>query len=586
MGKQTLLIYLKHALRYKRYVAGVIISMPITLLAHQILPPIIASRILNRLSSGDYIRGQFWQSFGTDITQYAVLVFIGGTLLWRITIYFDWRLEMLVQRDLARRMFNHYMDLDSNFHANSFGGSLVSRTNKFVSAYMRIADTFIFQVYSLALMLIVTAIVMWSRSQLYVFGIFAFSFTFIAISIWSTKLIRSLQSVAASAENKQTGVLADMITNILAVKSFAADRFEQSRFDDVSEHTHMTMRKVMRATLTKDAFFGSITSSMQILALAIAAAAVVLYDAEIGSVFLILYYTNNLSVRLFDFSQHGLRNINRGLGDAQEATMTLLKEPSVLDPKQPEKVAIKNGHISFTDVVFSHDQNTLFKNFNLTIAPGEKVGLVGPSGSGKSTITKLLLRFVDIQEGSICIDGQNIAHIKQSDLRANISYVPQEPLLFHRSLKENIMYGKTKASQKEVVAAAKKAHAHEFISTLTEKYETLVGERGVKLSGGQKQRIAIARSMIKDAPILILDEATSALDSESEILIQDALWKLMEGKSAIVIAHRLSTIQKMDRIIVLDKGTIVEEGSHKELLKKKGHYARLWAHQSGGFLED
>jgi ATP-binding cassette subfamily B protein len=211
---------------------------------------------------------------------------------------------------------------------------------------------------------------------------------------------------------------------------------------------------------------------------------------------------------------------------------------------------------------------------------------VGHSGSGKTTFTRLLLRFSDIDGGQILIDGQNIAHITQDDLHRHIAYVPQEPLLFHRSIAENIAYGKDEADEATIKKTAELAHAAEFIDNLPKGYETLVGERGVKLSGGQRQRVAIARAMIKDAPILVLDEATSALDSESEKLIQSALWKLMQGRTAIVIAHRLSTIQKMDRIVVLDNGKIVEQGSHQELLKKNGTYAALWAHQSGGFLED
>lgn len=228
-----------------------------------------------------------------------------------------------------------------------------------------------------------------------------------------------------------------------------------------------------------------------------------------------------------------------------------------------------------------------FSTDSIYQSPGEKIGLVGPSGGGKTTITKLLLRFMDISKGSISIDGQDIRKITQSDLRRFISYVPQEPLLFHRTIAENIAYGTHNATREMIQKAAKGAHAEEFIQSLSDGYETLVGERGVKLSGGQKQRIAIARAMIKDAPILVLDEATSALDSESEVLIQDALWKLMKDRTAIVIAHRLSTIQHLDRIIVLDKGKIAEEGTHKDLVKKKnGLYARLWSHQSGGFIQD
>jgi ATP-binding cassette subfamily B protein len=228
----------------------------------------------------------------------------------------------------------------------------------------------------------------------------------------------------------------------------------------------------------------------------------------------------------------------------------------------------------------------VFEGLQLHIKAGEKLGLVGPSGGGKSTITKLLLRFEDVQEGAIEIDGQNIASVTQQSLRRAIAYVPQESLLFHRTIEENIAYGHLPSSHEAVVRAAKQAYAHDFVMGLPNGYDTIVGERGVKLSGGQRQRIAIARAMLKDSPIILLDEATSALDSESEKVIQEALKELLERRTAIVIAHRLSTIQRMDRIVVLDKGKIVEDGTHAALLKKKGLYAALWAHQSGGFLED
>jgi ATP-binding cassette subfamily B protein len=266
----------------------------------------------------------------------------------------------------------------------------------------------------------------------------------------------------------------------------------------------------------------------------------------------------------------------------------LTQKSSVEDPRVPEPLAIRTGAIQFRDVTFIHSgaDDALFEKFSLSIEPGEKIGLVGHSGSGKTTFTRLLLRFSDIQDGAITIDGQDVSHITQEDLHSVIAYVPQEPLLFHRSIRENIAYGNLGADDAAVKRAAKHAHAHDFIRTLPVRYDTLVGERGVKLSGGQRQRIAIARAMLKDAPVLVLDEATSALDSESEVLIQDALWKLMEGRTAIVIAHRLSTIQKMDRIVVLENGKIVEEGPHKTLLAKKGTYAKLWAHQSGGFIDE
>jgi ATP-binding cassette subfamily B protein len=285
-----------------------------------------------------------------------------------------------------------------------------------------------------------------------------------------------------------------------------------------------------------------------------------------------------------------VRNLERVFSDAHEMIEIMNQPPELIDSLDAQELSINKGSIEFNNVTFRYEdasaEDAVLAGFTLHIKPGEKIGLVGRSGGGKTTITKLALRFMDIQSGTISIDNQNIAHVTQQSLRRAISYVPQEPLLFHRTLEENVRYGNLGATHAEVEKAAQLSHADEFINDLPRAYSTLVGERGIKLSGGQRQRVAIARAMLKDAPILILDEATSALDSESEVLIQDALWKLMADRTAIVIAHRLSTIQKMDRIIVMDKGKIAEEGTHQALLKHKGIYAKLWAHQSGGFLEE
>jgi len=282
-----------------------------------------------------------------------------------------------------------------------------------------------------------------------------------------------------------------------------------------------------------------------------------------------------------------IRNIERSLSDAYEMTLILGKDHAIKDPRHPKPIAMTKGSIRFNKVVFSYEEKQpLFTDFNVSMKAGQKVGLVGPSGGGKSTITKLLLRMMDVTSGEISIDGQNITDVAQDELRNVIAYVPQEPILFHRTLKENIAYGHPQATQQQIIAAAKAAHADEFIALLPKGYDTLVGERGVKLSGGQRQRVAIARAMLKNAPILLLDEATSALDSDNEQLIQKALWSLMNNRTAIVIAHRLSTIQKMDRILVIDNGIIIEDGTHETLLQQNGLYASLWAHQSGGFVVD
>jgi ATP-binding cassette subfamily B protein len=428
------------------------------------------------------------------------------------------------------------------------------------------------------------------KAPLYALFLVVFTLLYIAAAVAITGKVRRMNAIEADASNKQTGTLADAITNVMAVKSFAAGKAENERFAEVSENTRQATRNLMKATLSRETAFAGISSIINAVSLVIALASVVLWNADIALVFLIFTYTTGILVRLWEFSTHGLRTYNRVFGDAKAMTEILAKEPEIQDPAKPELSRIKQGAIHFKDVSFTHpesrDDDSLFEHLELSIAQSEKIGLVGHSGSGKTTLTKLLLRFNDIDAGQIIIDGQDITQITQDDLRRSIAYVPQEPLLFHRSIRDNIAYGKPDASDKAIRAAAQKAFADEFIEKLPHGYDTLVGERGVKLSGGQRQRIVIARAILKDAPILVLDEATSALDSESEKVIQAALWRLMEGRTAIVIAHRLSTIQKMDRIIVLDHGNIMEEGSHQTLLKKKGTYAKLWAHQSGGFIEE
>jgi ATP-binding cassette subfamily B protein len=412
---------------------------------------------------------------------------------------------------------------------------------------------------------------------------------YIVVSFVVSGKVRQHGAQLARAESRQTGFLADAITNVMAIKSFAGEHVEQRRFATATHTTYQKLMGMMYAFQRQQIALGSITGLMAAAALAIAITSVVSFGANLATAFLIFNYTSTIASQLFNFSNNSLRNYNRSFGDASDMIEILSAKPTIVDPKEPQAAHITSGEIHFNNVLFTHGgaDDALFDRLNLRIKPGEKVGLVGHSGSGKTTLTRLLLRFSDIQGGSIAIDGQDITHITQNHLRQHIAYVPQEPLLFHRSIAENIGYADPEASRETIEAVAKMASAHDFVVTLPKGYDTLVGERGVKLSGGQRQRIAIARAMLKNAPILLLDEATSALDSESEVLIQQALWKLMEGRTAIVIAHRLSTIQKMDRIIVLDNGVIVEEGSHKELISKSnGTYAKLWAHQSGGFIDD
>ncbi len=590
--KQTLIVYWQHVSKYPFYLIGLLTAQLMGVLLFRLIPPIIAASILDRLVDGDFVKGDVWRSFGSPMILYALSVIGGGVIMFRISNYFNWQLESSVVRDLYQTMFNKLVDLSTDFHANNFGGSLVSRTTKFVSSFIRLSDTIIYQLYALLISFIFISATLYSRAPTFVWLLIIFSVLFVSGTIMLSRRVRELSAVEADAQNRTTGYLADAVTNVMAIKSFSAIRSEEIRFAESAEYTKQRSLDVMWSSIKRDLFASSITASVQIMAITLSVVAVAIYDFDIATIFLMLTYSIVIADRLFEFSISTLKNFNRSIGDAQEAILTLSEESSVKDPDAPEPARIEDGGIVFNSIHFTHEgdqsdsENILFQDFNLYIQPGEKIGLVGHSGSGKTTLTKLLLRFMDLDSGKIMIDGQDIAHIRQDNLREHIAYVPQEPLLFHRSLAENIRYGNTSASDSEVIEKAKMAHAHEFIERLPRQYETLVGERGVKLSGGQRQRIAIARAMLKRAPILVLDEATSSLDSESEKLIQDALWKLMEGRTALVIAHRLSTIQKMDRIIVLDDGKIVEQGSHKELLVRGGKYAELWAHQSGGFLEE
>jgi ATP-binding cassette subfamily B protein len=587
---QIIRYFWRHVWRYKWLVIGASIAIPSAIFFLWFVPSLIIADMFRALSSGDFVPGDLWASFGPELVWYTALVLFSGIFLWRIAIYFVWTLERHVLRNIHREIFAHLMQLSAAFHANHFGGSLVSQANKLSGAFVRMADTTWFNLYGLILSFIFAMVILLPLAPTIAILLLVFSVAFMAGSIYITRIIRKLSSKLAARETKQTGFLADVVTNVLAVKSFAGGTFERNRYGDATDKTAQATHKLMWASLKRESVFALETTTIGIIALLFAIGGVVADNADVGTAFLIVTYTGMITMRLWEFGNVMLRNYNRALGDSREMVEILGIEPEIKDPLKPEKPRIKEGIITFDNMSFTHpesrDDDSLFVDLNLEIAAGEKIGLVGHSGSGKTTLTKLLLRFTDVDGGAILIDGQNIAHITQDDLRRNIAYVPQEPLLFHRTIRENIAYGKPDASDKEIEQAAQKAHAAEFIEKLPNKYETIVGERGVKLSGGQRQRIAIARAILKDAPILLLDEATSALDSESEKLIQAALWELMKGRTTIVIAHRLSTIQKMDRIVVLDNGKIVEEGSHSTLLEKKGQYAKLWAHQSGGFIDD
>lgn len=586
---QTLAVFWQHTKPYKRQLFIIYPTMAVAQLVEDFLSPVLIAGVLTALAAGNL--EALTPANVAPVLLAVIACEIVGHLLWnRVVIPRFWRTQDAIMRDINMTIFNHLQTMSYRFYADRFAGSLVNQTNKFVGSFERLTDPLTWNVFKLLVALVATSVILAPKAPLVAVAIILISSTYAPL-VWIYRRRQEPYNKRwAKSESRRTGQLADTITNIQAVKSFASEAGEsklmQDRVDDVHNRSIATMHLVVHQELITGFMQRAINMSVVVISILLAVSG----QIDVGIIYLSLNFTMGLMRRLWDLN-NTFRQFTRVFGDSHDMAEILQIEPEVADPEKAKPFTASNGLIEFSDVTFWYPEVTaresLFSNFSLLIKPGEKIGLVGPSGGGKTTVTKLLLRFMDIQDGSIAIDGREVRDMSQADLRKSITYVPQEPLLFHRSIRENIAYGNPTATDAEIVEAANKAHAHEFITNLAEGYDTLVGERGVKLSGGQKQRIAVARAMIKDAPIVVLDEATSALDSESEVAIQAAFKELLKHKTAVVIAHRLSTIQNMDRIIVLDKGKVVEEGTHNQLKNKKGGlYARLWQHQSGGFLQE
>lgn len=582
MQKNILTLQWRSAMRYPLRTSLAMACATITTVAGGFIGPYIISLILNELQHGSVSLGGSLPL----ITLYAFTQIFGQLIGWRITLYLTWTMETAAQRDLYQRIFSALTRQSLNFHSNRFGGALVSQTTKLIGSFERFWDTVIFQIMPLLAGIVAATVILSFVFWQYALILLGLSIVFIVAVFLGSRFIAQRNKEEARASNATNAYLADGVTNIMTIKSHGR---EQEELEALMQKTTFWRHKslsTMRGILTVSTSYSFLIYALNLTALVAAIWASEHHIASIGTVYLAITYTFTVGRQLWEMNSI-MRSYNRIVGDAHDMTEILGREPDVKDTSSKE-LRVTKGSIAFKNAAFTHDgdKQRLFDGFNLEIAAGERVGLVGHSGSGKSTLTRLLLRFSDVEAGEISIDGQNIAEVTQQSLRQAVAYVPQEPLLFHRTLRENIAYGKPGATMEEIREAARQANALEFIEKLPEKFDTLVGERGVKLSGGQRQRIAIARAILKNAPILVLDEATSALDSESEKLIQSALEKLMKGRTSIVIAHRLSTIAKLDRVIVLESGAIREQGTHAELLKKKGTYAKLWAHQSGGFIEE
>ena len=584
-SKEIFRLFWKTSVPYKHRRNLAIFFAMLTLVVTIFVGPLIIAQLLSIIQHNQlHDAKNLW----TLIALYGVSELWSSVIGWRLVLYLVWTFETAMQRDLYAQCFSKLTNQTLFFHSNKFGGSLVSQTNKLIGAVESFWDTIIWSVLPLVTSLVGSIIVLSTLLWQYALFLLIFSIVFSIVVYYGSKPMAKLTKKEAKSSNKLNGQLADVISNVLAVKSSGAEATEQKFFTKTVNSWRNSSLDVMRGFLKVSTIYSSINMVIKIGAIAFAVYAAQNDLVSVASVYLIITYTGSVAHELWNMNGI-MRNYNRIIGNANDM-VEILQTPTTLIDKSNSKLKVTNGKISMDKVTFTHDEgqgDTLFHDFSLDIKPGEKIGLVGASGSGKTTLTKLLLRFADIDSGKITIDGQDISEVTQASLRAKIAYVPQEPLLFHRSVRENIAYGRPDATDAEIEEAAKKAGAYDFIVGLKDGFDTMVGERGIKLSGGQRQRVAIARAILKDAPILVLDEATSALDSESEALIQKSLETLMENRTSIVIAHRLSTIAKLDRIIVLKNGKIVEDGSHDELInKKRGVYAKLWARQSGGFIEE
>ncbi len=574
------------------------VVMVLAVVVADVVCPLVFASVLSRVASlpAHSVAGE-WHTFGPLLLGYASagLVAMG---LWRVAGWMEWGACV---RSFAAGVNNGYgrlLKLSYRWHMDHPAGEVISSLGNFSWAFVEMVD-----VASWGLLPVVVVVL----SAIVVLAVFAWPAAvalLVMVSLFVFVIFRRLKLVRAASQefenhhSKATGVVADTVTNLMAVRTAAAEPQEKTRVEDL-------MRRSVEADLRARSIFMKTQLQLEtsivvgtLLALVAGTTMAVHHWASTAALYLILYYSAQVALSLQQSFEH-LRSFARSLGRAAKFTAIAAVEDEIVEEPGAECLRVSRGEVEFRRIGFGYGSAmTLFDDLTLTVAPGEHVALVGPSGSGKSTLSKLLLRFMDVDGGRILVDGQDIRGVTLSSLRAHVSYVPQDPQLLHRSIAENICYGMQTEEDGDgsgrsepivdydlVHAVGKAAHVEEFVYALPDRYDTIVGERGLKLSGGQRQRVAIAQAMAKHARILVLDEATSALDSESEHLVQEALWRLMEESTAIVIAHRLSTIAHMDRIVVLDQGRIVEEGTHRELLDDRfGLYGRLWQHQSGGFL--
>ncbi|MBL8136459.1 MAG: ABC transporter ATP-binding protein [Acidobacteria bacterium] len=545
-------------------------------------PPVVVARLVAAFArEGELALTEAWPYVAAMAALWA-----SGEVIWRLAGFTLARAEVRGMEALYIEAMRELLARDVAFFHDNFAGSLTKRALGYARQFEQVFDVLAFSVVANLMALVLVGVVLWTYSPLLVAVLLAMLVTTFVLVLPRVRRRQQLVDAREAASNAMAGHLADSIANAEAVRAFAREPEEAAvHAGNVYDYGAKTLRSWDFQNLRIDIITAPMYVATNVLGLVVVLWTRGTTGASLEAVLVTFSYYAASTRVMWEFNRI-YRTLESALTDAAQFADLLLDPPVVVDTPAPRRFAPADFGLELDRVTFSYGPSSprLFDQLSLSIPAGRKVGFVGRSGGGKTTLTRLLLRFMDPDAGQIRIGGLAIDQVPLAALRQAIAYVPQDPSMFHRSIADNIRFGRPGATDAEVREAARLAHAAEFIEALPDGYETLVGERGVKLSGGQRQRVAIARAILKNAPILVLDEATSALDSESEALIQEALWTLMEGRTAIVIAHRLSTVRRMDELVVLDRGRVIERGAHDVLLAGDGVYAALWARQSGGFL--
>jgi ATP-binding cassette subfamily B protein len=552
--------------------------------AASLVSPIYLRQLFNILAAYNTAPSVVHQLF--ILVGIIAAVSVVGWAAQRTQTYSIVYLEARAMSDLYARAFDYLIKHSYQFFISRFSGTLTRRVSKFAASFETITDSILLNFFPTMVFALGAVVVLFLRNHTLGIALGIWLVCFVAFQLFVARLRQPLRIARAEADSKMVGTLSDAISNQNTIALFSGTVHESDLFKNIVG----IWKKATLRSWKADELIWSVQGILIVgINVGLLFGAVIYWQRgllTIGDFVLIQSYLLGLFSQLLGIN-YNIRRFYDAYADAVEMVEILETPHEIQDRDHATPLNITKEVVAFNHVDFSFQKDRpILKDFNLVISSNEKLALVGPSGAGKTTVTKLLLRLYEVTGGSITIDGQDINSVTQDSLRNAIAFVPQEPILFHRTLMENIRYGRRDAPAAEVIEASKKAHCHEFISALPEAYDTYVGERGVKLSGGERQRVAIARAILKNAPILVLDEATSSLDSESEALIQDALDTLMKGKTVVVIAHRLSTIMRMDRIVVIENGTVVAEGTHQSLLKQGGLYQKLWSIQAGGFRDN